>query len=58
MKLTKNLLQAVAVGLVVSTMGACSLVDDLGEITPGTCEEGKDKTDEGDDFFCPACGMG
>lgn len=58
MKLPKKLLQAVALGLVVGTIGACSLVDDLDEITPGTCEEGSDNSDKGDDFFCPACGMG
>lgn len=61
MKLSKELLQAIVVGVALSG-GACSLLQDEVEIKTDTCtEEGieQEGPNKGDSFYnCPACGMG
>lgn len=63
MKLSKPLLQAIALGLAVGTVTpACSLIENTNDVRPHEekASEGKGETQECiyTDYDCPACGMG
>lgn len=63
MKLSKTLLQAIAVGVTVGVISSCSLPKESSDIHLKTCSESCDidHAKEGNNpppEYCPACGMG
>lgn len=63
MKLSKSLLQAVAVGIAIGTISSCSLFEEEIEVTAHDDMAGElieESTDDPDRCWsdCPACGLG
>ena len=67
MKVSKSLLQAIAVGITLGAASSCSILEDKIEIiTQANCDDTCEQTCEGDHenknghnvWDCPACGMG
>jgi len=63
MKLSKSLLQAMAIGLAVGAAApSCTLLENTNDVKPQEekASEGKCTTDDGQTqhYDCPACGMG
>lgn len=63
MKLSKTLLQAIAVGVTMGAMNSCSLFEDSKEVHLKTCDESCEIDHAKEEintvpFYCPMCGMG
>ena len=63
MKLSKNLIQAIAIGITIGAASSCTPVKEASEVHLKTCEEGCDidhgKVEQNNHHYdCPACGMG
>lgn len=67
MKISKSLLQAIAVGIAVAaTAPACTTLikkeeqpqTECTETCPTDCDGHHEKAGEGDGYDCPGCGMG
>ena len=63
MKLSKTLLQTIAVGITMGTISSCALFEDSSEVHFKTCDEScevdhSEKNNENETYDCPACGMG
>lgn len=66
MKLSKSLIQAIAVGVTLSAATSCTLIDALEDVKPNddSSQNVDERGDNGDGgggevyFDCPACGMG
>lgn len=60
MKIPKNVMKAVAVGIVISGTSACSLIElpDNTEIKKQEVVECPQNNSETGPYDCPACGMG
>lgn len=61
MKISKSLLQAIAVAVTLGTTSACSVEDEKSENCNETCVESciGDHVNKNETYFnCPECGMG
>lgn len=59
MKLSKALLQAMAVGLAIGTVSSCEKTVDPVDLEPTTEERcDVEQSKDGHDYDCPACGLG
>ena len=63
MKLSKTLLQAIAVGITMGAVISCSPTQEASDIHLKTCDEACDidhakENNNTVPFYCPMCGMG
>ena len=63
MKLSKTLLQAIAVGITMGAVSSCTPVKEASDVHLKTCDESCDidhakEIDHTIPWDCPACGMG
>lgn len=61
MKISKSLIQAILVGVTVSATASCELIEPITKKDKHECTVQCDENGTctvGEDFDCPACGMG